>query len=704
MVGFYLCWKLTLVLLCAIPLIGTAGAFMIVAITAATTESLSQYAAAGGLATEALGAIRTVTALNIQFEIIHKYKKFLVDAMNVGIFKGAKVGLGNGAVFGACFLTYALGFWYGGRLVAEDMRSGCVPGNGCITGGTILAVFFSVIMGSIALGQLAPPLASFVAAKAAIAPMMEIIDRKPLIDGFSEKGSKPSEKPKGNIEFKDVVFAYPSRPNINVCKGYNLSIKSGETVALVGASGCGKSTVINLLLRFYDPQSGTITLDDNSIKDLNIKWLRSQVGYVGQEPVLFSGSIADNIAYGLDIDKSKLSPPEQERLRERIIIAAKKANAHDFIREFPQGYDTDVGSNGVAMSGGQKQRIAIARALVKEPAVLLLDEATSALDATSEKLVQQSIDALQQSHSQTTIVIAHRLSTIRNANKIALVNNGVIAELGTHDQLVAKDGLYADLIRLQMTSSSDDENNNANIDEASVVHKIDENEVLTEKKRKLSAVDEITVEIGKEESKKLNTKMWALISEQWFWTSVGIFGSAAFGAIFPVWGLLLAKTQRMFYYTDPDRVETKAAELAIYYIIMAIIAVISSTLQFGGIAKAGEQISCKLRDQLFKSLIRREISFFDDEKNAIGTLTTRLADDSRIVHKATGEAIAKQLQAIFTLAIGLGIGLNASWKITLVVLATFPVNIAASAIQMQAIAGQQYDNSGSNDNSAGALI
>ena len=357
LVGFYLCWKLTLVLLCAIPLIGSAGAFMIVAITAATTESLSQYAAAGGLATEALGAIRTVTALNMQFEILHKYKNFLIEAMNVGIFKGAKVGLGNGAVFGACFLTYALGFWYGGKLVADDMRSGCVPGNGCITGGTILAVFFSVIMGSIALGQLAPPLASFIAAKAAIAPMIEIIERTPLIDGFSEEGAKPSEKPKGNIELKNIIFAYPSRPNINVCKGYNLSIKPGETVALCGASGCGKSTVINLLLRFYDPQSGELTLDGNNIKDLNIKWLRSQIGYVGQEPVLFSGSIADNIAYGLDVDKDKLSPEEKEKLREKIIIAAKKANAHDFIRNFPQGYDTDVGSNGVAMSGGQKQRL-----------------------------------------------------------------------------------------------------------------------------------------------------------------------------------------------------------------------------------------------------------------------------------------------------------------------------------------------------------
>lgn len=256
-----------------------------------------------------------------------------------------------------------------------------------------------------------------------------------------------------------------------------------------------------------------------------------------------------------------------------------------------------------------------------------------------------------------------------------------------------------------MTGTDAEDNKSSNEEEANVIHKIEDGDLSSSSVvKKEIVVDEMSAELTKEESKELNKKMWRLISDEWFWSSIGIFGAATFGTIFPVWGMLLAKTQKMFYYTDPEIIQKKAAELAIYYIIMAIIAVISSTLQFGGIAKAGEQISMKLREQLFKSLIRREIAFFDDEKNAIGTLTTRLSDDSRIVHKATGEAIAKQLQAIFTLAIGLGIGLSASWKITLVVLSTFPVNIAASAIQMQAIAGQQYDNSGGGDNSSGALI
>jgi ATP-binding cassette, subfamily B (MDR/TAP), member 1 len=285
--------------------------------------------------------------------------------------------------------------------------------------------------------------------------VLQVVNRKPLIDGLSEQGLKPKERLKGNIEICDVYFSYPSRPTIQVCKGYSLSISAGETVALVGTSGSGKSTLVNLLLRFYDVQRGSISFDGVNIKDINCRWLRSNVGFVGQEPVLFFGSIFDNIAYGLN-SISADGDYSREQLTEHVVAAAKLANAHDFIMSCPQGYETDVGSNGAAMSGGQKQRIAIARALIKKPAVLLLDEATSALDNTSERMVQESIDILQRSKAQTTIVIAHRLSTVRNADKIAVVLEGRIAELGTHDELLKnKSGMYADLVHLQMDGTEE---------------------------------------------------------------------------------------------------------------------------------------------------------------------------------------------------------------------------------------------------------
>jgi ATP-binding cassette, subfamily B (MDR/TAP), member 1 len=353
--------------------------------------------------------------------------------------------------------------------------------------------------------------------------------------------------------------------------------------------------VINLLLRFYDPVAGRITLDGYNIKDLNIKYLRSQIGYVGQEPVLFAGSIADNIAYGLNPDvvsNAALTSGKQEQqqhqqqqqasstitnkeLMDKVIAAAKLANAHTFIKDFGDGYATDVGSNGTAMSGGQKQRIAIARALIKKPAVLLLDEATSALDASSERIVQQSIDNLARSKEQTTIIIAHRLSTIRNADKICVIKDGKIAEMGKHDELLALNGTYADLVRIQL-SGHDEEmlpssssmmlnelaeeeeeeassavaaataaaaKEEAKKDEQLMLENHPGEVALTSRKSdttkdvvksgKKSGKEEEENPISKERAKELTSEIWNLILRYPFFLITGFVGAAVFGAVFP---------------------------------------------------------------------------------------------------------------------------------------------------------------------------
>jgi ATP-binding cassette subfamily B (MDR/TAP) protein 1 len=280
-------------------------------------------------------------------------------------------------------------------------------------------------MGAQGLGMVEPSISAFAKARRAAAQIMKLTTRVPPINSFSDEGER-LPKVQGHVKFENVEFTYPSRPDQVVCNGYNLDIPPGTTCALVGASGSGKSTAIQLIERFYDPSSGVVMLDGRDIRTFNVKWLRSQIGLVGQEPVLFSGSIADNIASG-----------KPGATRQEVEEAAKMANAYNFIQEFPDKFETDVGEKGGFLSGGQKQRVAIARAMIKNPAVLLLDEATSALDSTSEKVVQAALDELLAKTKRTTIVIAHRLSTIRNADKICVVEKGKIVEEGTHDELMA---------------------------------------------------------------------------------------------------------------------------------------------------------------------------------------------------------------------------------------------------------------------------
>ncbi|CAG2061156.1 unnamed protein product, partial [Timema podura] len=239
----------------------------------------------------------------------------------------------------------------------------------------------------------------------------------------------------GRMQYSRVKFSYPTRPGVTILHGLDLMIEPGKTVALVGPSGCGKSTCIQMLLRFYDPMAGTVAVNNFDIQEVSLRALRSEIGLVSQEPVLFDRTIADNIAYG---DNKRTVPMED------IIEAAKKANIHSFISSLPLGYNTRLGSKGTQLSGGQKQRVAIARALVRNPRILLLDEATSALDTQSQKVVQDALDHARE--GRTCITIAHRLTTVQQADVICVLSQGCVAEMGSHSELVEKGGLYLQLL------------------------------------------------------------------------------------------------------------------------------------------------------------------------------------------------------------------------------------------------------------------
>ena len=322
------------------------------------------------------------------------------------------------------FGIFSLAFWFAG----DEVSSGRADFT------AVLKSFFAVFLASFSTAQSQLHFPDVAKGKAAAKRVFAIIDRQPLI--ASVEGAKNVDLG-GKIELRNVDFAYPERPDSLVFNDFSLSVEAGKTMALVGESGSGKSSVISLIERFYDPQSGGVYLDGENIKDMDIAYLRSQIGLVSQEPVLFNMSVADNIAYGCP-----------DASMEKIQEAARAANAHSFIESLPEGYHTMLGEGCIQLSGGQKQRVAIARAIVKDPKILLLDEATSALDAESERVVQDALDRLMV--GRTTVVVAHRLSTIRDADCIAVVYKGKLIEQGNHKELLAQKGSYARLVRHQM--------------------------------------------------------------------------------------------------------------------------------------------------------------------------------------------------------------------------------------------------------------
>uniref|UniRef100_A0A914NYY9 Uncharacterized protein n=1 Tax=Panagrolaimus davidi TaxID=227884 RepID=A0A914NYY9_9BILA len=330
---------------------------------------MEAYSFAGSIATEVISGIKTVMSFNAQNFEIDRYESYLNKAKKLGIRK-AKIT----ATFSALFsffqnLAMAVGFCAGAILVFQ----------GQMINGQVIGVYFAVIMGATRLGQAAPNLNAILSAKLAAGEIFAIIDKKPKFNCSTTEGFK-LKNVKGDITFDNIHFSYPSRPTIKILNGVSFAVKSGQKVALVGHSGCGKSTTIGLLMRFYEPSKGSITLDGIHLEDLNLSWLRKTIGIVSQEPVLFATTVEENLKMGENISLKDL------------IEACKTANAYDFITKLPQGFETLIGEGGVKLSGGQKQRLAIARALVGNPKILLLDEATSALDTESERLVQDALD------------------------------------------------------------------------------------------------------------------------------------------------------------------------------------------------------------------------------------------------------------------------------------------------------------------------
>lgn len=415
--------ELTLIMLSVFPILVIAALVFGRFIKKLSTKTQDSLADANVIVEESLQAVNVVKSFTNEAYENKRYsinlKSVVQLALKTAVYRGVFFSFVIFGLFGAIVLV----LWYGAGLVSEGALS-----IGDLTSFIIYTMFIGASVGG--LGDMYGQIQKAVGASERV---LEILEEE---EEISEDKSK-SFTCNGNLELKNVNFSYPTRKEIQVLKNINLKVESGSKIALVGHSGAGKSTVIQLLLRFYDPDSGEIKLDDNNIKDLDLINFRKHIGMVPQEVILFGGTIRENIAYG---------KPEADDAA--IQEAARKANALEFIESFPEGFETLVGERGVKLSGGQRQRIAIARALLKNPEILVLDEATSSLDAESEALVQGALDELMK--NRTTIIIAHRLATIRKVDKIYVLNEGEIAEQGTHNQLAERaEGIYSRLVKLQ---------------------------------------------------------------------------------------------------------------------------------------------------------------------------------------------------------------------------------------------------------------
>ncbi|KAK9362047.1 P-loop containing nucleoside triphosphate hydrolase protein [Lipomyces starkeyi] len=657
---------------------GIASAYMVKYLK----KSQDGYAVGGTLAEEVIGSVRNVHAFGIQEIMTHAYDNYLKVSEYWGICAGIATGLMNGTMYLCSFSTDALAYWQGVRLYSEYQA----------TLGNIVTIIFTVFQGAYAFAIISPYLSSVTSGIAAGSKIFASIDRVSAIDSGEETGIKLNEVD-GSIELKNVKFIYPSRPNVTILNDFSLKIPAGKTVALVGSSGSGKSTIVGLIERFYNPISGEVCLDGHNIMDLNIRWLRQKIALVQQEPTLFACSIYENIAYGLIGTEFEFSSPTEKRAL--VIEACKQANAWTFIEKMPEGLDTNVGERGFLMSGGQKQRIAIARAIVSNPKILLLDEATSALDTKSEGVVQEALE--RASKNRTTIVVAHRLSTIKDADSIVVMSRGQILEMGTHNELLANQGEYYELVKAQQIETLKEKEK----EKLDKVHNVPDDDgieqVLNEKAIELSdylhqsASDLARTKTGKsilpaqrpESQAQDNTVpsfseafkfIYDLSRPEMSYNIIGLIACCFNGMGYPALGLLWGTNLQAF--SDiMDRYELRAyiSRMAGFLFMLACSLGISNTITGVAFGYSSSRLVRRIRNLSFSQMLRQDIAFFDRDENTVGSLTGTLSRDAQAVEGLGGITLGKFIDAFVT-AIGSSVvSIALAWKLGLVVTSGVPV-------------------------------
>ncbi|KAJ6922872.1 ABC transporter B family member 1 [Populus alba x Populus x berolinensis] len=673
-VGFTAVWQLALVTLAVVPLIAVIGAIHTTTLAKLSGKSQEALSQAGNIVEQTIVQIRVVLAFVGESRALQAYSSALKVSQRIGYKSGFSKGMGLGATYFVVFCCYALLLWYGGYLVRHHYTNG----------GLAIATMFAVMIGGLGIGQAIPSMGAFAKAKVAAAKIFRIIDHKPAIDRNSESGLE-LESVTGLVALKNIDFAYPSRPDARILNNFSLNVPAGKTIALVGSSGSGKSTVVSLIERFYDPNSGQVLLDGHDIKTLKLRWLRQQIGLVSQEPALFATTIKENILLGR---------PDADQVE--IEEAAR------------------VGERGLQLSGGQKQRVAIARAMLKNPAILLLDEATSALDSESEKLVQEALDRFM--IGRTTLVIAHRLSTIRKADLVAVLQQGNVSEVGTHDELIAKgeNGMYAKLIRMQEAAHETALNNarkssarpsSARNSVSSPIIARNSSYGRSPYSRRLSdfSTSDFSLSLDapfpnyrleKLAFKEQASSFWRLAkmnSPEWVYALVGSIGSVICGSLSAFFAYVLSAVLSVYYNPDHAYMSREIAKYCYLLIGLSSAALIFNTLQHSFWDIVGENLTKRVREKMLTAVLKNEMAWFDQEENESARIAARLALDANNVRSAIGDRISVIVQNTALMLVACTAGFVLQWRLALVLIAVFPLVVAATVLQKMFMNGFSGD-------------
>ena len=697
-IGFVKYWKLTLILSSTVwtivAIMGIGSTFII----KFNKQSLASYAAGGTVAEEVISSIRNATAFSTQDKLARQYDLHLKEAEKWGFKLKVALACMIGGMMGVIYLNYGLSFWQGSRYLVA----------GAMSLSDVLTIMLAIMIGAFSLGNVAPNAQAFTTSLAAAGKIFNTIDRVSPLDPTNEAGEK-LEDVDGTVELKHIKHIYPSRPEVVVMEDVSLTVPAGKTTALVGASGSGKSTIVGLVERFYDPVGGRVYLDGHDISTLNLRWLRQQISLVSQEPTLFGTTIYGNIQHGLIGTKDEFADAEKQK--ELIIHAAKMANAHDFVSSLPEGYETNVGERGFLLSGGQKQRIAIARAMVSDPKILLLDEATSALDTKSEGIVQAALDVAAQ--GRTTIVIAHRLSTIKTADNIVVMSQGRIVEQGTHDELLETKAAYYNLVEAQRISAMKEEQNalekvvsdeteeqlNKSVlvnkettvmsdpDDANIRNKLDR--TASEKSISSVVLQRRAADPGSHYS------LWTLIKvvgafnkKETHFMLVGLAFSIIAGGGNPTQAVFFAKSILALSLPPPlyGKLRHDANFWSSMYLMLAIVQFIAFCIQGVAFAFCSERLIHRARDQAFRTMLRQDIAFFDKEENSAGALTSFLSTETTHLAGMSGTTLGTLLVVTTTLVAAIVLSCSIGWKLALVCTATIPILLACGFLRFWMLA------------------